>query len=267
LPILAKHRSVFERNGVNLIISSRDVIDTCSDKLKTAKFLADHGLDTPATFSNPESALDSVSNNEVSFPLIVKPRWGSASIGIRKVCDAEELDLAYRYTQLVVADGILAKMGANAGPDCDSDHSGGVIVQEWIDGDEYGLDVLNDLDGNFRFVYAKRKMGMRAGETDRAALVDCALLESVGARIGAVLGHIGNLDVDVFKAKSDGRLVVLEMNPRFGGGYPFSHELGARYPHALVAWLGNRAFDNGDQMKTFNKIIAKCDQLVDVTQY
>ena len=140
-------------------------------------------------------------------------------------------------------------------------HNDSVIVQEMIDGAEHGLDVLNNLSGEFTSVYAKKKMGMRAGETDKARLVDNADLNSLGERLGKALKHVGNLDVDVF-VTDDQRLVVLELNPRFGGGYPFSHELGARYPEALLAWAEKRTFDSTLQTKSFDKTVAKCDRLV-----
>jgi len=73
-----------------------------------------------------------------------------------------------------------------------------VIIQEWMNGDEFGLDVLNDLNGQFSCVYAKQKLGMRAGETDKAILVDDARLHDLGERIGRTIGHTGNLDIDVF---------------------------------------------------------------------
>jgi len=81
---------------------------------------------------------------------------------------------------------------------------------------------------------------MRGGETDSAVTVDEPRLRELGEQIAAGLGHIANLDVDVFL--TDNGPHVLEMNPRLGGGYPFSHLAGANLPAAIVAWLrGDRA--------------------------
>ena len=109
-----------------------------------------------------------------------------------------------------------------------------LIVQEQIQGVEYGLDVVNDLQGHFAACLVKRKLAMRAGETDAAETVDNQELESFGKMIGEKLGHIGLLDVDVIVDREGPCL--LEANPRFGGHYPFSHEAGANIPAALIAW-------------------------------
>ena len=266
LPIL-KNRDRFSDAGITLLLSCSETIDICSDKARTAKFLVQNGFHTPRTFLELEDVLSRVKHGDLDFPLIVKPRWGSASIGIRKVNSIKDLKLTYDYTAGVVSDSVLARVGQSENrsvahavelPNCS------VIVQEWITGEEYGLDVLNDLQGKCKSIYAKRKLGMRAGETDSALLTDCPKLERIGERLGETLGHIGNLDVDVFKSNLDGRYLVLELNPRFGGGYPFSHELGARYPQALVSWLSQKPFDSSCQTKTYKKVIAKCDRLIEV---
>jgi carbamoyl-phosphate synthase large subunit len=109
-----------------------------------------------------------------------------------------------------------------------------VLIQECLTGEEYGLDVINDLDGTYVTTFAKRKLKMRAGETDRSTTVQSDRLSAVGRTIGRMLGHVGNLDCDVFLNETG--CYVLEMNPRFGGGYPFSHIAGANLPAALIAW-------------------------------
>ena len=53
--------------------------------------------------------------------------------------------------------------------------------------------------------------------------------------MGRLTGHIGNMDCDVFMTKSGA--YILEMNARFGGGYPFSHEGGCNLPLALINWI------------------------------
>ena len=87
-------------------------------------------------------------------------------------------------------------------------------------------------------------------------------LEETGFRIGEALGHICNLDCDIFE--SGGRFYLLEMNPRFGGGYPFSHMAGANYPAAIVAWLEGRDFDFSQFNKEYDQPFAKFDSLIRV---
>lgn len=113
--------------------------------------------------------------------------------------------------------------------------SEGLLIQSVLPGQEYGLDVVNDLKGNYCATFVKRKLSMRAGETDRAVTETHPQLAEVGKRIGELLGHRGNLDCDVFY---DGKQAyLLELNPRFGGGFPFTAEAGADMLSALIAWV------------------------------
>jgi len=268
LPVLADRRKQFEALNVALLVSDERVIDICGDKMLTVEFLLENGFDTPKTFLSLEKVKVALDAGEVEFPLMVKPRWGSASLGLTKVHSLEELEWAFNLTQLDVARGPLARAGLSrpeekalsAEVNVTDDN---VIVQEWIDGSEYGLDVLNNLNQSYECVYAKQKLGMRAGETDKAVLATEPRLQAIGEKLGSTLGHVGNLDVDVFLTED--RAVVLELNPRFGGGYPFSHELGARYPQALLAWARGEAFDSSIQVQQLDTVVTKCDRLLVVS--
>lgn len=255
LPVLANHREEFEKLSVRLLISEQRVIDVCADKLATSRFLIKSGFDTPVTYTDIGRVKLDLQAGILNFPLMVKPRWGSASIGLAPVYSLEELERAYESTRLTVDRSALHALGK-------ADQDGSVIIQEYIKGDEFGLDVLNNLDGKFECVFAKRKLGMRAGETDRAILSEDPRLIDIGARLGKSLGHIGNLDADVFIAGE--RVLVLELNPRFGGGYPFSHELGASYPTALLAWAAGVEYDCRQQGRKTETVVAKCDRLIQV---
>ena len=110
-----------------------------------------------------------------------------------------------------------------------------VIIQQKINGQEYGLDVINNLTGDYINTSVKKKAAMRSGETDCAVTVDKPELKAVGEKLSGCLHHIANLDVDVFVDNE--KIYVLEMNARFGGGYPFSHIAGVNLPQAIVNWL------------------------------
>lgn len=227
LPLLARQRERFLAIGTIPVISSPAVIDTCFDKWAADSFLREHGLNSPQTFVTLEAVEKALVNQEVQFPLVVKPRWGTASTGIFYVHDAEELMLAYKWLHKSLERGMLASVSMQ-----DKEHS--VIIQEMLVGSEYGLDIVNDLQGSYVATFVKRKLAMRAGETDRAVTVEDERVEKLGYRLSRALGHIGNLDCDVFVTEKG--CYILEMNPRFGGGYPFSHVAGADVPSALVAW-------------------------------
>jgi len=145
-----------------------------------------------------------------------------------------------------------------------SDFENAILIQEKIDGIEYGVDVLNDFDGKTRQVYVKEKLAMRAGETDKSTLRNKPEIEEMGFKIGNSLKHIGNLDCDVFE--KDGRLYLLELNPRFGGGYPFTHMSGGNYVAAILSFLRGEEFDFDTFQRRYDVVFSKCDILMQVSE-
>lgn len=253
LPILAESRKKFWEIGVVPLVSSPEVIDICFDKFKTANYILSLGLKTPKTFVDYERALKAIHKGEVSFPLVLKPRWGSGSIGIEFVEDIESLKIVYNLLRKKVKKTILATASR-----CD-DY---ILIQEKITGAEYGLDIMNDLQGNCMAVSVKRKLAMRAGETDKALIEDNKIVCDIGRTIGKNLKHVGNLDCDILER--DGEYYVLELNPRFGGGYPFSHEAGVNMPKAIVKWYKGEQVDKSLLTPRVGEMYAKCDVLVKV---
>lgn len=253
LPILAENKESFEAIGVKPIVSSKEVIDICFDKYRTAKYVESIGLNSPRTFKNYEEAVKALKKGDLKFPLVLKPRWGSGSIGIEFVNDFEELDEVYSNLLKKIKKTILAT--ASQGDEY-------ILIQEKIDGQEYGMDVMNDLEGKNRGVSVKKKLAMRAGETDKAQTVDDPSIRAIGKTLGENLRHIGNLDVDVFE--KDGKYYVLELNPRFGGGFPFSYEAGVNFPKAIIEWLKGNEIDDSILQPRYGETFAKCDYLVKV---
>ena len=228
LPILSKSKNLFEENGVEVIVSDSNVVDICNDKWQTFHFLKENGLNVKPTFLSIEEAIKSINCGKSQYPFIIKPRWGMGSIGIELAEDEEEIRVLYKIVKRKIERSYLSYESSQ-----DMDKS--IIIQEKIDGDEYGLDIINDLKGNYQTTIVKRKWAMRAGETDSSETVDNKMLRNFGEIIGRQLGHIGNLDTDVML--SDGKPYVLEMNARFGGGYPFSYLAGCNLPKAIISWL------------------------------
>ena len=136
------------------------------------------------------------------------------------------------------------------------------MIQEKIPGKEFGMDVLNDFEGNYFGTFVREKIQMRSGETDKAISVIDARFEEIGKSIGMNLKHIGNLDCDVFEHNEE--LYVLELNPRFGGGYPFSHEAGNNTAAIYIEWLkGNKDISKFSNYKE-DLMFSKCDRLLKV---
>lgn len=235
LPVLARHRKEFDKVGTRLIVADSRIVDICNDKWKTFQFLKENGFAVPSTYirlSEAETALD---EGAMQFPVIIKPRWGMGSIAVWEAEDEQELRVLYYKVKREIF-RLYLKFESEA------DMEGSVLIQEKIPGQEYGLDVICDLDGNYCTTIPKKKGGMRSGETDYAQIIEAPELEAVGKRIALLTRHAADMDVDVFI--SDRNIYILEMNARFGGGYPFSHTAGADLPLAVVKWLRGETVDS-----------------------
>lgn len=254
LPILADNKAKFEALGVTVIVSDPEVIDICFDKYKTAQWVESIGLNAPKTYVTLASAKEALANGEITFPLFMKPRWGSGSIGLETIDDMEELDIYYHLLMKKIKKTILAT--ASVGDEY-------IMIQEKLTGKEFGLDVMNDLEGKNIAVSVKQKLAMRAGETDKALTVDLPEVREMGTKIGCNLKHIGNLDVDIMQ-RANGDYCVLELNPRFGGGYPFSYEAGVNMPKAILQWLKGGKVDTTTLQPEYGRMFAKNDYLMEV---
>ena len=230
LPGLAAARARFAALGTTVLVSSPAVIGRCADKWATYDFLRLHGLRTPATYLNLADAQQALAEGRERFPLVLKPRWGSAALGLEFVYDDDELELGHELLGRRLARTILA-YGPGANQD---DAERAVLVQAFVAGDEYSLDLVCDLSGRYVTTLAKQKLGLRAGDTDSAVTVADSALSDLGRDLCRALGPVGVIDCDVF-VDADGP-TVLELNPRFGNAYPFAHVAGADLPAAVVAW-------------------------------
>ncbi len=232
LPILAQSKKRFERHGIQVVVSDYNVTQICNDKWKAFEFFKQNNINTPNTYISISEAVKDLKNENISYPLIIKPRWGMGSIGIYTAENKNELEILYKKVKNEILKTYLKF-------ESKEDLNNAVLIQEKLDGQEYGLDIVNDLNKNYVTTFVKRKSAMRSGETDRAVTEDNPSLEKFGEKISLALQHIGNLDTDCFVV--DNKPLILEMNCRFGGGYPFSHLAGANIPQAIIHWL------NGEQ--------------------
>jgi carbamoyl-phosphate synthase large subunit len=226
-PFIVAHQERFIAIGTIPVVSDPRVTEICLDKWATFEFLKQMGWNTPVSFVSLKAAREAIEAGLLRFPVVLKPRRGQGSVCVEIAHDFYEL---VAYHKMLVAK--IADLESNGITLQDGDNS--MIIQQYLSGVEYDLEVVNDLKGRHICVWAKKKLASRAGECELAETVQDQRLTDLGIQIGTKMGHLGVLDVDVIE--QDGILYVLEFNPRFGGCYPFSHMAGANLPAAYVAW-------------------------------
>lgn len=228
LPILSENKEKFRQIGTTVVVADSEFVEACNDKWKTYQFLTRNDFLAPKTYIDLSEAISALHRGDLHFPVMIKPRWGMGSIAVYEAETEEELKVLYEKTKRKLSTTYLKYESA-------ADMENAVLIQEKINGQEYGLDIMNDLNGAYMNTSVKMKYTMRSGETDCAITVDDPRLKKIGKKISGLSHHPGNLDCDVFV--TDGKYYVLEMNARFGGGYPFSHIAGVDLPKAIVKWL------------------------------
>lgn len=220
LRIVSENRVSLADAGCTALIADPQVIEICRNKLLTYSFLRQHGIDTPETFT-PEQIRAAA--RLPKFPLFCKPLRGSASQRVNVIRDA--LDLEYFLRR-------------------DDD----LIIQEFVAGQEYTLDVYVGLDGVPRCVVPRARWQVRTGEVSKGVVVKDFDIMNAGKRVVEALGSsprgLVNLQCVVTPER---QIRFIEINPRFGGGAPMAIAAGADYPRWLIQELrGQRpeiAFD------------------------
>lgn len=205
----------------------------CADKLHMAQMLENIGVRTPKTVkgNDLESLYETTGTGD---EFVVKHRFGSRSSGLM-IVSADRLDEA------------VTTSAKSAPPRVDrTDILGDVIVQPRLLGSEYGVDIVSSLldGGSLAGVLARRKLRMRAGETDKAVTVDPEPFREASQKIARAAGVSGLIDVDMFLDES-GEASVIDINPRFGGGYPFVHLAGADVPLYYLGQIFGVPIDGG----------------------
>lgn len=228
LLVLAKNEKRFKDAGIELILAPEQFVSLCNDKYKTSQFAKSLGLNTPKTFKSIDEVLKAISADEIHFPIIIKPRWGMASMSIYTAYNEQEIEVFSEAAKREINNSYL-KFETSFTP------TNPLIYQELLKGKEYGLDVINDLQANYLTVFAKEKVAMRSGETDLGLTVSNTPFVSLAKTIAQNSSHRGILSLDTFLV--DGKVYLLEMNCRISGHYPISHMAGANYPKMLINWL------------------------------
>lgn len=235
LSLLAANMERFETLGVTIIGSSYDLCEMALDKMQMYHWLVDHGYNCARSWMDKDEFYKAVENSEVAYPVFLKPYRGSASISISKVYDKETLDILFA-------------------------HEDDLMIQEFLDGQEIGADVYIDLiSGEVVSIFTKKKIKMRAGETDKAVSFKDPALFALIEKFVKEAGYKGQIDIDIFEIKGD--YYISEVNPRFGGGYPHAYESGCDHMKLILNNLNGivnkkniGAYDEGIYMMKYNEV-------------
>lgn len=208
LSLLAENEEKFKNIGTTVIGSSYELCERALDKMQMFQWLRSHGYNCAKSYVDKNEFFADVKTGKANYPVFVKPVRGSASIAISKVFDDETVDLLF-------------------------DHSDNLMIQEYLDGQEIGADCYIDLlSGELVSVFTKKKIVMRAGETDKSvSFKDEKLFELIKKFVNES-GWRGQIDIDIFEI--NGEYHISEVNPRFGGGYPHAYECGADHMKLIV---------------------------------
>ena len=223
--VLSQHKIDFERIGTKLMVVDNEVAKFCNDKYELQLILSKNKFNSIPCLLNNERLKSKVKKSPFKFPLIIKPRNGMGSIGVFNVENENELDIFIKKCQQEIFKS-----------EINSSFKNKVLIQNQIYGVEFGLDIINNLEGVFQTTIVKKKLEMRSGETDKAEVVENKGLFELGKKISKLIKHPGIIDVDVIVDES-GNPFIIDINPRFGGGYPFTHIANVNLPLAIINWL------------------------------
>lgn len=226
--ILSKNKDIIESIGCTLIGLPYEKALICLDKYLFYEYLKANGLATPLTYININKLKWDLSLGKIIYPIIAKDRWGMGSRGLAILHSDDELDMYYNINN-VSFPSFLGEV---------RDKKKGIIFQELLSSNEYGMDIINDLNGNYQLCVIKKKIEMRGGETDVAEIVSFPEAENLAQKLSILFQHRGNMDCDFIEIR--GELYVIDMNPRFGGGYMFTEAAGINVPKLFSEWINHQ---------------------------
>ncbi|RYH00254.1 MAG: ATP-grasp domain-containing protein [Alphaproteobacteria bacterium] len=206
LILFSQMREAFARDGITISVSADTVVELARDKLLTANWLEQRGFATPATMDLEELRQTA---DSVTWPLLLKPKAGSASKGI--------------YVAKSIAD--LHDPGTDEG----------YVAQALLIGQEYTTNVFFDPKGRLRAAVPHIRYEVRAGEVSKGETVRNAALIAIAEQLGQHLRLARGALCFQSIIDADGKASIFEINARFGGGYPLTHRAGAPFAKWLLA--------------------------------
>lgn len=216
IEILSQDKEKIEKlTGSKIIVSDKETIDICRNKFKTGEFLQQNGYCTPKIITDKD-----LKNKNYKFPLFIKPLDGVSSINAFKINNEEELDFFRKYIPKP-------------------------IIQEFIDGEEYGIDVLADFEGNPISIVPMKAVTVRAGDYTRGTIIKNRLIIDTTKKLIQDLKIIGPIVIDCII--KDNKVYIIEINGRFSTEAPALFTMGDDKAEKLIMLMqGNKLKYNED---------------------
>lgn len=238
LGLLAMNAGRFAAVGSKVVGSDYEICSMSLDKYRMYQWLSAHGYKCAETWKDKNEFYRAVAAHKISYPVFVKPCKGSASVRISTASDPKTVELLMK-------------------------HDENLIIQEFLHGQEIGADVYIDMiSGEAVSIFTKKKMKMRAGETDKAVSFKDEKLFALLDKFVAEAGYRGQIDIDLFDI--GGEYYISEVNPRFGGGYPHAYECGCDHMSFILNNLEGKsnarrvgAYEENVYMMKYNEIRMK----------
>ncbi len=208
LPLFGRHIEDFLAMGIRVAVSNERTGLICNDKYASAAFLSEKGIPFAQTWLPSELAY-----SELRYPLFLKPRTGRGSVGAHPINNERELRFFLEYVS-------------------------NPVVQEYLFGQEFTIDVLADFSGKVISAVPRERMVVRSGVTDRGRTLNHPVLIDLAIRTAEALEIRGpaNIQAKLYNEKA----TLFEVNPRFSGGIPLTIGAGADFPAWLIEMCSGR---------------------------
>ncbi len=234
LLVLSKNKEAFQEIGTIVLVSNEEKISVCRDKRLTSSYFESIGLLAP-------TPVDDYKKYDAGFPAFIKPKDGSSSVFAYKVNNQEELEDFARQV-----------------PD--------YIIQPFIEGTEYTVDVFCDFEGNPIYITPRIRLAVRAGEVLKTKIVqDKTIIQEIQTLL-ADYKPCGAITVQLIRQNKTERDYYIEINPRYGGGAPLTMKAGANSAIALLKLLNGERINYSPNAAEDGAIYCRFDQSIRVTE-
>lgn len=241
LLLLAENKSRFEAVGTKVLISAVDKVKLCRDKNFTADYFHSLGLKSPRSVNTVEKYEDEIEKGRAGFPAFIKPKDGSSSIDAYKADNLEDLRV---YAEKI----------------------GDYIIQPYISGREFTIDIFCDYDGNPVYITPRERLAVRAGEVLKTRITQDDTMIAEMQTLIRDFKPCGQITIQLIRETATGDDYYIEINPRFGGGAPLSIKAGADSAKALIRMVSGERLDYVEKAAKDDAVYSRFDQSICVNE-